>query len=284
MNAESLSVLKSIFNTLGIQKLIDGDLGLLLDARQVLLCESKNPTPNLNTVHGIYEAAFQALCTHHRYEYVYKSLLFKRIILGAHSTRTASMLQEFRLGSSKVDAFVVNGICTSYEVKTEFDNFDRLERQVDDYLKYSDEVYVIGAKSNAEALARRLPELVGVKYLNRKGYFSTVRSAVRLSPVYSAQTAASLLTASELKRIARKFTSDVDDWPNTEVVRSSRDVLENINSEQTKHLVLNELRNRGVRKSEFLDSIPFMLSGKISQLNLSKKKQAGLIKRLGQSI
>src|SRR5690606_12549482 len=104
--------IKNLFSTQEIFRVLEGDLTGIYRVRAELLDLTGLSESSLCTVGDVYESAFWYLSKFHRYEYVYKALLFKRVILGSHSTRTASMLQEFTLGSSKVDAFVVNGIST----------------------------------------------------------------------------------------------------------------------------------------------------------------------------
>jgi len=80
---------------------------------------------------SLFERAFSLLEREgYRHEYVYKAALTQKIFLGRHSLQTASMLSEFRVGQCKADLVILNGTSTVYEVKSERDSLDRLERQV----------------------------------------------------------------------------------------------------------------------------------------------------------
>lgn len=68
-----------------------------------------------------------------RDEYIYRSAITKKILLGKHSLRTASMLNEFRVGNSKADLVILNGTATVYEIKSERDSLARLVNQIKDY-------------------------------------------------------------------------------------------------------------------------------------------------------
>ncbi|MEI9986083.1 MAG: sce7726 family protein [Aliidongia sp.] len=50
----------------------------------------------------------------------------QKILMGKHSLRTASMLNEFRAGSCKADLVILNGTATVYEIKSERDSLTRL--------------------------------------------------------------------------------------------------------------------------------------------------------------
>lgn len=54
---------------------------------------------------------------------------------------------EMAVGDSRVDICRINGSSYAYEIKTEYDTFDRLETQMSDYIKTFEKVYVIVPKA-----------------------------------------------------------------------------------------------------------------------------------------
>ena len=75
------------------------------------------------TVGEGFDAAFTVLKTAGlRDEYVYRAAVTHKILMGTHSLKTASMLTEFRTGSSKADLVILNGTATVYEIKSERDS------------------------------------------------------------------------------------------------------------------------------------------------------------------
>jgi hypothetical protein len=133
--------------------------------------------------HGIvsnfFDHAFSLLKRKsYRYEYVYKTAVAHKLLLGVHSLQTASMLSEFRVGSCKADLVILNGTSTVYEVKSERDNLDRLRDQVAAYRRVFARINVIAAETHIKAVADVVPDDVGILVLSGRHQISTVREAV----------------------------------------------------------------------------------------------------------
>jgi len=63
-----------------------------------------------SSVSDVFDSAFNAIDTPgSRDEYIYKSAIAKKILLGRHSLRTAAMLTEVRVEGNKADVVVLNG-------------------------------------------------------------------------------------------------------------------------------------------------------------------------------
>ena len=69
---------------------------------------------------------------------------------------------EMAIGDSRVDICRINGSSYAYEIKTEYDTFDRLDTQMRDYLKTFEKVYVIVPKSRVEDVKVHVPKSCGV--------------------------------------------------------------------------------------------------------------------------
>lgn len=69
---------------------------------------------------------------------------------------------EMAIGDSRVDICRINGSSYAYEIKTEYDTFDRLETQMRDYLKTFEKVYVIVPKNRVEDVKNHIPEECGI--------------------------------------------------------------------------------------------------------------------------
>ena len=127
---------------------------------------------------NVFEEAFSLLKREgYRHEYIYKAALTHKILLGKHSLQTASMLNEFRVGECKADLAILNGTSTVYEVKSERDSLNRLERQVAAYAKVFARVYVIAAEDHVDAVKGSVPEDVGILLLNSRHQISPLREA-----------------------------------------------------------------------------------------------------------
>ena len=69
---------------------------------------------------------------------------------------------EMAIGDSRVDICRINGSSYAYEIKTEYDTFDRLETQMRDYLKTFEKVYLIVPKNRVDDVKMHIPDSCGV--------------------------------------------------------------------------------------------------------------------------
>jgi hypothetical protein len=173
--------------------------------------------PASECVHSVFDAAFQLLkqqgC---RDEYVYKAALVRKILLGRHSLRTASMLTEFRVGECKADLAILNGTATVYEVKSERDSLARLQRQIAAYTTVFSRVYVITAETYANAVMTSVPEQVGILQLNSRHQISTLREAVDRPERTSATAIFDSIRTDEARLILQAHGVSIPVVPNTQ--------------------------------------------------------------------
>jgi hypothetical protein len=164
-----------------------------------------------------YDFAFKCLKQEGvRDEYVYKSALFHKILVGRHSLQTASLLNEFRVGECKADLAILNGTSTVYEVKSERDTLMRLGRQTRAYLSVFARVYVITAQSHVNAVLSSIPRDVGVLCLNHRFQISLVREAVDAPERTSPTSIFDSIRTEEARMILLSAGIAVPDVPNTQ--------------------------------------------------------------------
>jgi hypothetical protein len=182
-------------------------------AKQSLL---PNSLPECGLVYSLFEEAFSLLKREgYRHEYIYKAALTHKILLGKHSLRTASMLNEFRVGECKADLAILNGTSTVYEVKSERDSLRRLARQVTAYSKVFAQVYVIAAEDHVDAVKSSVSEYVGILVLNSRHRISTLREAVDRAESTSPAAIFDAIRTEEARMILLAQGVSVTDVPNT---------------------------------------------------------------------
>lgn len=121
---------------------------------------------------------YNILKKRYRNEYYYKNTLLNKLLLGVHSVNTTTALTEIPIAKSKADFILINGKAVVYEIKTELDNFDRLENQVNDYYKAFDHVAVVTCKENLQAMKKKIGMIgkpVGIYILQKRGTITTVQ-------------------------------------------------------------------------------------------------------------
>lgn len=178
------------------------------------------------TVGDVFESAFDILkVAGHRDEYIYRAAISHKVLMGTHSLRTASMLNEFRAGSCKADLVILNGTATVYEIKSERDSLARLANQVENYKRVFAKVNVIASESHIEGVLATVPDDVGVMCLSKRYRISTVREAIdcpgRICPV----TVFESLRTVEAAAILKAMGVIVPLVPNTQRYAAMRDLF-----------------------------------------------------------
>lgn len=178
------------------------------------------------TVGDTFESAFGILkVAGQRDEYIYRTAISHKILMGTHSLRSASMLNEFRAGSCKADLVILNGTATVYEIKSERDSLARLANQVENYKRVFAKVNVIASESHVEGVLATVPEDVGVMCLSKRYRISTVRDArdcpERICPV----TVFESLRGAEAAAILKALGVPVPQVPNTQRHAALRDLF-----------------------------------------------------------
>ncbi|HEY9316323.1 MAG TPA: sce7726 family protein [Achromobacter sp.] len=179
-----------------------------------------------HTVSNAFDAAFACLSTAGiRDEYVYRAALTHNILLGRHSLNTASMLTEFRAGTSKADLAILNGTGTVYEIKSDRDSLSRLLSQIENYQKVFAKVYVIAGEAHVGEVLSSTPETVGVMSLVRWNRIRTVREATEQADRVCPQTIFESLRIAEARTILKNIGISVPDVPNTMLWTAMRDLF-----------------------------------------------------------
>ncbi|RUY93914.1 MULTISPECIES: sce7726 family protein [unclassified Mesorhizobium] len=220
------------------------------------------PCQSHATIGDAFEAAFAVLKTAGmRNEYVYRSALTQKILMGKHSLRTASMLNEFRAGTCKADLVILNGTGTVYEIKSERDSLARLANQVQNYQKVFATVNVIASEDHIEGVRQVVPGEVGIMCLSRRYHVSVEREAIdrpdRICPV----TVFESLRSAEAAAILKALGFDVPAVPNTQRHGVMRDLFAKLEPAPLHSEMVSTLkRTRSLASlSDLVDQLPASL-------------------------
>ena len=239
------------------------------------------------SVHSLFDAAFSFLEKEgYRDEYIYKAALTRTILLGTHSLRTASMLNEFRVGECKADLVILNGTATVYEIKSERDSLSRLERQVTAYAKVFARVYVIAGENHVNGVINSVPSDVGIMKLNSRHGISILREAAdrpeRISPVAIFDSIRTL-EASKILELQGVLVPVV---PNTELRSALRQLFIKL-SPRVAHegmvQVLKETRKL-LPLSDLVDNLPISLQTAALSVPLRKLDHMRLVSAVNTRI
>lgn len=238
--------------------------------------------PNLRTahVHEFFDAAFAVLGHEgNRHEYIYKAAITQNVLLGKHSLRSASMLNEFRVGECKADIVILNGTGTVYEVKSERDSLARLERQVDAYSKVFASVYVIAAENHVDAVMKIVPRDIGVRCLNRRHYISTVRDAIERPSRTSPAAIFDAIRTAEARAILRAKGVSIPAVPNTLLNSALRELFVKLDSAEAHAAMVQTLKKTRnlLPLSNLIDRLPRSLHTAALSIPLRKLDHTRLV-------
>lgn len=232
------------------------------------------------TVGDTFDYAFDVLkIAGHRDEYIYRAAISQKVLMGTHSLRTASMLNEFRIGSCKADLVILNGTATVYEIKSERDSLARLVNQIENYKRVFAKVNVIASEGHIEGVLDTIPDDVGVMCLSKRYQISSVREAIdcpaRICPV----TVFESLRMAEGIAILQQMGVAVPEVPNTQKHTAMRDLFAKLDP-----ITLHEEMVRTLKRtrdlaplSEFVDCLPKSLQAAALSVSVPRSDHPKLI-------
>lgn len=223
--------------------------------------------PN-DTVSCAFDTAFSVLRrAGHRDEYVYRAALTHRTLLGKHSLNTASMLTEFRAGTSKADLVILNGTSTVYEIKSDRDSLARLSAQLENYRKVFARIYVICGEAHKQEVLNNTSTDIGVLSLARWDRISTIREAEDRASRVSTVAIFESLRISEAKAILDDLKIAVPDLPNTQIYSALKEIFAKLEPEVVHACMVRTLKK--TRNLSFLSELISELPESLQPVALS---------------
>lgn len=205
---------------------------------------------------------YAELKNHYRNEYFYKNTLLNKLLLGVHSVNTTTALSEVPIEKSKADFVLINGKAVVYEIKTELDNFDRLESQVNDYYKAFDHVTVITSENNLENLERIVNDLnkpVGICVLQRNTKIKTVCKPGRYTCDLDKETFFKILRKNEYEDILLRYYNELPDTSQFKYYKECKKLFLEIPQDIAYLEFIRALKQRTVIIKEEFDKVPYEL-------------------------
>lgn len=242
-------------------------------------------------VREFYDAIFNRLVHEYRHEYVYKNAIAEKILLGKHNLNTAFMLTELRVDDCKADAVVLNGTSHVYEIKSEMDSFERLDRQLAAYRKMFDFITVITTERLYNSVMERVPVEVGIMVLAEGGYqFRTKkcrREAVsNKGNVDPTVIFNSLQRREYLKIIKEAFGVSLAHLPNTQIYGEAKKHFEKLTPEAAHDAMVEALKHRrdARRVADFVADVPSSLKAASLSIRLTREDRMRFVNTLHKDI
>ena len=128
--------------------------------------------PESKTHGELFSEIYTYLGEEKRNEYYYMNTLLNKLLVGIHNVNTTTALSQVRIGEHIADFVMINGEGRVYEIKSDLDNFDRLNDQLSDYFKAFSKVSVLSTLHEYNKVSRLLDRLgdmgdaVGIYLMN----------------------------------------------------------------------------------------------------------------------
>lgn len=237
---------------------------------------------NLELVSEVYNV----LKTEYRNEYYYKNTLLNKLLLGVHSINTTAALTEIPVAKSKADFVLINGKAVAYEIKTELDNFDRLENQINDYYKAFDHVAVVTCIENVPTLKKKIEVIgkpVGIYVLQKRGTIKTIQKPEMYRDSLDGGILFKVLRKQEYEDIVLKKYGYLPDVSAFEYYSECKKLFLEIPLEEAYLSVLKLLKKRAKIVKEDYKKIPYELKFLAYFMDLKSEDYKKIVKFLSES-
>ncbi|WP_152533195.1 sce7726 family protein [Pseudomonas syringae] len=208
------------------------------------------------TAAEVFDRSYSALSKDYRSEYFFKNIVAERLLLGKHSLNTATVLPEFRVGRNKADCVILNGSSTCYEIKSDYDNLDRLPEQLASYKKLFDKVYVVVGQSHLSKVLSSCESDVGILELTPRRSLRTIREATVSEDPVDISVLMRSLRVHEYRDIVSVLSGQSIDYPNTEIFSICERILQELPSPDVRRAFCATLKKSRKIEKDFILSLP----------------------------
>lgn len=238
------------------------------------------------TIKDALELCYAHLFENYRNEYIYKNLVFQKLVMANHSFADCITIPEFRVGLSKADLAVFNGTSTVYEIKTELDSPTRLSSQLADYSKFFDFIYLVTHPGFIKSAEDVIPKHVGIYLQNSEGEFILHRAASSNKKNICRETLMASLRKSEYSAIIEKEFGSIPEVPNTKYYKECETLFKSIDVEVAHESVVKVLQKRQIQQTQIdmITSFPESLKSLSLTKRYSKKECDSIIQNLDRKI
>ncbi len=193
----------------------------------------------------------------YRTEYYYKNTMLNKLLLKKHNYKKTIVLTELPIGNSKADFIMINGKGTVYEIKTELDNLDRINSQIEDYYKAFSEVVIVTYRNNIEKVLETVPETVGIMELTKRRALRTIRESKEVYGKLDYYTIFKILRKHEFEYILTTQGYDLPKVSQFQYYSGCFNLIQKIDICELQKLMLKELKKRmRIETVEFSIDVP----------------------------
>ncbi|NLZ94710.1 MAG: sce7726 family protein [Bacteroidales bacterium] len=250
-SVETLREWARIFSPPTFRKIVEeNDSSFFVERIEAGLKNTSKKQANLALIKSFYKE----LAKNYRCEYIYKNTVFNTILkkYGLLATLT---LNEFKVGKSIADLVLLNGTAKVYEIKTELDSLDKLDKQIEDYMKFADMVQIVADEVHIAQLQEAYDSsTIGIIELNSKNKLITIKEAQTSAQFFDFNTLFKVLRKQEYLDLTLHNFDYIPDVPNTRIYRCCYELLSTVGIEKFQKQVVAKLKERSIQNPKKLMS------------------------------
>lgn len=206
---------------------------------------------------------YEYMNSDYRNEYYYKNTIFNQLLIQKHDLYNTAALTELPIANSKADFVMINGKGVVYEIKTDLDNFQRLQSQINDYYKVFSYVNVVVSKRQVEKVKEFLRDTkVGVFELTNSGKLICRKKAYCNNDELSYDAMFQVLRKKEFEKIIIEYFGKLPEVNNFEYYRECLRWMKKINILTLQKKIMRTLKQRTILAFDdvFEERVPSELS------------------------
>ena len=234
----------------------------------------------------LLQLTYNEMLKNYRNEYIYKNAIINKILLGKYSLNTTTLLNEFKIGKSIADVVLVNGEVKLYEIKTDLDNLNRLDNQLNDYKKVVEKIYIVTNSRYVDGLKQLYGNQdYGIIEFTDQKTLKTHKEASENKNDFDHKTIFKLLRKNEYINIINNVFGSTPNVPNTKIFRECLKKSEEINTCDFQKMAFEQIKKRKIALPQFLEDekTPYELKYICYALDLNKFQYNQLYRLLEES-
>lgn len=250
-------ILNRLFTIASFNKLIEqSSLGVYSAILKRYIDTTKIKT-NAEAITDIY----MYLRKQYRNQYYYKNTILNKLLLGVHSINTTTALAEIPISTSKADFVLINGKAVVYEIKTELDNLERLNGQLENYYKAFDHVCVVTCTDYASELKEKLADSdVGLYVLTPNETIKRIKEPKKCCEYLNLGDMFKVLNKPEYETIIREYYGSLPNVSQVKHFSKCKELFENIPMDKAYLMFLRQLKLRNeISSIQSFQDVPYEL-------------------------
>jgi hypothetical protein len=269
---ESYRSIATILNTQTIKNWVENENFTVTKAKIKKHC---NLPAKAITYQTAITKIYKDLYDSHRNEYVFKNELINSQIVDKLALSSTTIISEFKIANSIADLVFFNGSIKVFEIKTDFDNLDKLDKQLNNYRKFAQEIYIVTSLKFSDTLLTKYKKTpYGVMVFLENGNFEVIKKSIKCIKFLNHEVIFKTLRKQEYLNIIINNFGYIPCVPNTLFYKACFELIQTIDVKVFQKLVLKEIKNRKLKDINLFENKKTLSSLNHSLININIDSEA----------